>query len=71
MPTNNDISDEIQSPNLDGVGGVLARGSHEHNFLEFLQPNNIRDNNKLRPDHPNYNRRTLHVPETFLRLLIV
>ena len=68
-PTPSSNADNSQSPNLDGVGGVLARGSHEHNFLDFLQPNNIRDKNKLRPDHPNYNRRTLHVTETFLRFL--
>ena len=48
-------------------GGVMSLGGHEHNFFDFLQPDKIRDKLKLRPDHPNYNRRTLYVPESFLK----
>lgn len=37
-----------------------------HETLEFLQPSHIRDINKNKPNHPNYDSRTLHVPESFL-----
>lgn len=37
-----------------------------HNKLDFLQPKKIRDINKNRPDDPNYDERTLYVPEDFL-----
>ncbi|KAK4878256.1 hypothetical protein RN001_010762 [Aquatica leii] len=37
-----------------------------HNRLEFLKPSHIRDINKNRPDHPDYDERTLHVPDEFL-----
>lgn len=47
--------------------GVVGQGSHEHNGFEFLRPENRRDANGLRPDHPDYNPRTLKVPATFLK----
>lgn len=37
-----------------------------HHRLEFLKPNKIRDINKNRPNEPNYDARTLYVPEEFL-----
>lgn len=37
-----------------------------HNRLEFLQPDKIRDLNRNRPDHPEYDSRTLYVPKDFL-----
>lgn len=37
-----------------------------HNKLEFLKPNKIRDINIRRPDDPDYDERTLYVPEDFL-----
>jgi len=47
--------------------GVVGRGSHEHNFFDFLQPTTLKDH-LLRPrTHPEFNRRTLHVPNSFLK----
>ncbi|XP_043647022.1 probable DNA mismatch repair protein Msh6 [Drosophila teissieri] len=37
-----------------------------HQKLEFLQPDKIKDKYKRRPDHPDYDKSTLHVPEQFL-----
>lgn len=37
-----------------------------HNTLDFLKPNKIRDINKNRPDHPEYNSKTLYVPPDYL-----
>ncbi|EDW94848.1 probable DNA mismatch repair protein Msh6 [Drosophila yakuba] len=37
-----------------------------HQKLEFLQPDKIMDKQKRRPDHPDYDKSTLHVPENFL-----
>lgn len=37
-----------------------------HNSLEFLKPHKIMDINKRRPDHPDYDAKTLHVPDKFL-----
>ncbi|CAG9855365.1 unnamed protein product [Phyllotreta striolata] len=37
-----------------------------HNRLEFLKPDKIMDINKRKPDHPEYDSRTLFVPEKFL-----
>ncbi|XP_016969087.2 LOW QUALITY PROTEIN: probable DNA mismatch repair protein Msh6 [Drosophila rhopaloa] len=37
-----------------------------HQKLEFLQPDKIKDNAGRRPDHPDYDKSTLHVPEKFL-----
>lgn len=46
--------------------GVIDAGRHEHDTLEFLTPENLRDANNRRPNDPNYNPRTLKVPERFL-----
>lgn len=37
-----------------------------HLTLDFLQPNKIKDASGRRPDHPEYDPRTLFVPEAFL-----
>lgn len=37
-----------------------------HNKLEFLKPENIKDKNGRRPNHPDYDGSTLNVPKTFL-----
>ncbi|KAF5279807.1 hypothetical protein FQA39_LY18229 [Lamprigera yunnana] len=37
-----------------------------HNKLDFLKVEHIRDINKNRPDHPDYDERTLYVPADFL-----
>lgn len=36
-----------------------------HETLSFLQPNQIRDKNKNRPNDPEYDKRTIHVPADF------
>ena len=43
----------------EGVGNI---GSHEHNKWEWLKPANIKDKFGRRPDHPEYNPRTVLVP---------
>ncbi|EDW26223.1 GL25757 [Drosophila persimilis] len=40
-----------------------------HQKLEFLQPDKIKDKEGRRPDHPDYDKSTLHVPEKFLNNL--
>jgi DNA mismatch repair protein MSH6 len=39
--------------------GVVGLGSHEHNSWDFLKPAHRKDKNGRRPDHPDYNPRTL------------
>ena len=46
--------------------GVVGLGSHLHNNFQFLQASKIRDRAQRRPDHPEYNPRTLFVPDDFL-----
>ncbi|CAO1420365.1 unnamed protein product [Diamesa tonsa] len=38
-----------------------------HEKLDFIKPENIRDINRNKPGHPNYDARTLHVPDTYLQ----
>lgn len=40
-----------------------------HQKLDFLQPDKIKDKAGRRPDHPDYDKSTLHVPEKFLNSL--
>jgi DNA mismatch repair protein MSH6 len=49
-------------PDQTGEGKVYG-----HTSLPFLKPENIRDKERRRPDDPDYNPRTLHVPDSFLR----
>lgn len=37
-----------------------------HTKLDFLKPENIKDAKGRKADHPDYNPRTLHVPESFI-----
>lgn len=39
-----------------------------HEILDFLSPRLIRDKNKNRPNDPEYDPRTLHVPQEYLKL---
>ncbi|KAL3285166.1 hypothetical protein HHI36_019285 [Cryptolaemus montrouzieri] len=45
---------------------ISIHNNWKHNHLPFLQPDKIRDKNKRRPDHPEYDNRTIFVPEDFL-----
>lgn len=40
-----------------------------HLSYDFLKPENIRDMNKRPPSHPEYDSRTLHVPDSFKKTL--
>lgn len=55
-------SSKITSKSVPTVG--TTKWAHEE--LEFLQPDKIRDINKNRPSHPEYDPRTLYVPQDFL-----
>lgn len=41
--------------------------SYAHESFEFLQPKQIRDINKNKPNHSDYDPRTLHIPDSFLQ----
>ncbi|XP_044755642.1 probable DNA mismatch repair protein Msh6 [Coccinella septempunctata] len=45
---------------------VSIHNNWKHNHLAFLQPDKIKDKNKRRPDHPEYDNRTLFIPDDFL-----
>eukprot|EP01038_Epipyxis_sp_PR26KG_P007516 gene7516-10239_t len=57
----------VNIPENNESGGTLNAGSHEHNFFDFLQPNKIKDKSLKRPDNPDYNPRTLFIPDNFLK----
>lgn len=51
-------------------GGIALESDHkvyQHEKHDFLKPENIRDINKNRPNSPDYDPRTLYVPESFLK----
>jgi hypothetical protein len=47
--------------------GVMGRGSHEHNSFSFLFPANRRDKVGKKMTDPDYNPRTLHIPDQFMK----
>lgn len=47
------------------VDNINKKWAHEE--YEFLQPSKIRDKNKNRPGHPEYDPRTLYVPPEFVK----
>lgn len=55
-PPKNEENDESTEQNVQWL----------HERLDFLQPDQIRDINRHRPNDPNYDSRTLHVPKDFL-----
>ena len=51
--------------------GVFGTGTHEHDTnpsFDFLKPKNIKDADGRKPDHPEYNPRTLSVPAHFIKV---
>jgi len=46
--------------------GVFGTGTHDHDTLDFLTPKNRRDKDKKAMNDPDYNQRTLLVPQKFL-----
>lgn len=62
-----DSQEMVQSPtNLNTTAATATDTNWTHNKLDFLKPHKIRDINRNRPDHPDYDERTLYVPEDFL-----
>lgn len=59
--------DEEDDDSNQGLGIEGENKVWLHETLEFLKPENIRDVNKNRPNHPDYDSRTLYVPESFLK----
>lgn len=55
---------EEKEHELDVVGTVWM-----HQKLEFLRPENIRDTKKRQPSHPEYDPKTLYVPDKYLNTL--
>lgn len=47
--------------------GVMGYGSHEHNNLDFLKPNYMKDKAGRRKDHPEYNPRSLFLSDKFMK----
>jgi DNA mismatch repair protein MSH6 len=49
---------------------MSAGPSEERNFphlhYDFLQPDRIRDAQKRRPDDPDYDPKTIYIPDSFL-----
>ncbi|KAG5670949.1 hypothetical protein PVAND_001178 [Polypedilum vanderplanki] len=60
-------NDDDDEDSCDGVGIENEAKVWAHEKLEFLKPENIRDANKNRPNHPDYDPRTLYVPPEFLK----
>lgn len=54
--------DKQEKPTAAGRG----TDSWLHLTFDFIKPDNIRDGQKRRPDHPDYNPKTLYVPKEFL-----
>ena len=51
----------ISSSNIKGIG------SHEHNTYDWLKPSKRKDKNLKPTTHPDYNHRTLYIPESYLK----
>lgn len=60
------ILKEQKSPNKIETPVFNTENNWLHFKLDFLKPNKIRDINKNRPGDPDYDERTLYVPEDFL-----
>lgn len=67
--SNNSKSSIGNTPDKDSetpASGVRLNGTHEHHKWPFMQPNTIKDIDGHRPDHPDYNPRTMSMPRSFL-----
>lgn len=49
------------------VGGVYPAGKHSHDAIPWIKAEGIRDAQGRRPDHPDYDFRTLLVPKDFFK----
>ncbi len=48
---------------------VFPQGRHEHNFFDFLSPQTRKDKNGYFMNHPEFDHKTLKIPESFQREL--
>lgn len=60
-----DKPEEAEKDALLMVDNIQKKWAHEK--YDFLQPSKIRDKNKNRPGHPEYDARTLYVPPEFIK----
>ncbi|XP_074603536.1 DNA mismatch repair protein Msh6 [Brevipalpus obovatus] len=51
--------------NEGGAPGIAVARDWPHSKFEFLQPDKIMDKQRRRPDHPDYDPKTIFVPESF------
>ncbi|KAI1725645.1 mutS domain V domain-containing protein [Ditylenchus destructor] len=61
------VTGVAKSRNIDTICSERSSNSWPHLSYTFLKPEKIRDANFRRPDDPDYNPRTLFVPEEFLK----
>jgi hypothetical protein len=47
--------------------GVTGLGSHDHNGWTWLKPENRKDREGRKVDHPDYNPRTIHIPPAVIK----
>ncbi|XP_050523673.1 DNA mismatch repair protein Msh6 [Daktulosphaira vitifoliae] len=59
----------VEKSNKEIIKGVVDHDNWPHLKLEFLKSDKIRDANRKSPSEPNYNPRTLFVPEDFKQKL--
>jgi DNA mismatch repair protein MSH6 len=58
------VQTETSETSENVFGGEVQVRLHE--TLDWLKPDKLMDANKRRPDHPDYDHRTLYVPDSFL-----
>ncbi|KAL0818931.1 hypothetical protein ABMA28_008234 [Loxostege sticticalis] len=65
-PSSKNSAIQSINSNPENQGATADEGNLTYSKLEWLQPENIMDAEKRRPDHPDYDQRTLFVPPEFL-----
>lgn len=62
------VKDTLSTTHAESTSAAKASTTQAwpHLKYDFLQPENIKDKDKRRPDDPEYNSRTLYVPKDFL-----
>lgn len=64
-PAKSSKEEETDSPAVGAAG--LGTRQFSHLTYDFLKPENIKDKAGRRPDHPDYDPKTLYVPSEFLK----
>ncbi|CAG0884132.1 unnamed protein product [Cyprideis torosa] len=66
--TSDEESPQEKAPVVSGGAGPVGGGTvWEHDKLDFLKPANRKDASGRGPDHPDFDPRTLQVPDAFLK----